>query len=254
MVIIERKGLFAIIRLSHSEKSAGISSEMIVTLRQTFQNLENQPDLRAIILTGVTDGSLTAENDLAEPADGAQSEVHCQERQALYDQIAKCTVPLIVTVEGLIAGEHFELVLACHLRIASPRASFRLPEARLESIAGQSVVQRLAREIGNEQALEICRSGRTVLAEEALRIGLINRIAPEDRLLIEAESLARQISTMAPLAIRACLEAVTRGVELPLAEGLALEAQLFASLFATNDVREGTSAFLEKRQPVFKGN
>jgi enoyl-CoA hydratase len=93
-----------------------------------------------------------------------------------------------------------------------------------------------------------------VRAEDALSIGLINRIAAESQLLVEAESLARLISTMAPLAIRACLGAVTRGVELPLADGLDLEAQLFASLFATNDVREGTSAFLGKRQPVFKGS
>jgi enoyl-CoA hydratase len=253
---IERRDSFAIIRLGPSEKTGALSSEMVVTLKQSFQNLEKQPDLRAIILTEVGDTKSSADTDVAKSADITPSEVRedYQERQELYDQITKCNVPVIVALDGLTAGEFLELILACHLRIASSNASFRFPEVRLESNAGKSAVQRLACEIGNEHALEICRSGKTVLAEEALRMGLINRIAPAGRLLIEAESLARLISTMAPLAIRACLEAVTRGVELPLADGLDLEAQLFASLFATNDVREGTSAFLEKRRPVFKQN
>jgi enoyl-CoA hydratase len=252
---IERKDSFAIIRLRPSEKSAAHSSVMIVTLKQSFQYLNSQPDLRAIILTGAGEGGLSAETDIAEAADVRQFEVRedYQERAELYDQITKCNVPVIAAIDGLTAGMGLELILACHLRIASTNASFRFPKASLDSTAGQSAVQRLAREIGEERALEILRSGKTVLSEEALRIGLINRIEPEGRLLIETESLARLISTMAPLAIHACIEAVTCGVELPLVEGLALEAQLFSSLFGTNDVREGTSAFLEKRQPVFKG-
>lgn len=257
LVIIERKHSFAIIRLNLSEESNGLSRETIVTLRQAFENLENQPDLRAIILAGPGDGAFSAETDIAEkPADDTQFEVreNSQQHQALYDQITTCSVPVIVAVDGLTAGDDLELTLACHLRIAHPNASFRFPKVRLDSLAGQAAVHQLAREIGNKHALEICRSGQTVPAEEALRIGLINRLAPEGRLLIEAESLARQISTMAPLAIRACLEAVTRGMELPLIKGLTLESQLFAGLFATNDVREGTNAFLEKRKPVFKGS
>jgi len=256
LVIIEQNDSFAIIRFSPPEKSNALSREMIPTLQQTFQNLEHQPDLRAIILFGVGDHTFSSETNVAEPSEVAQTEV-CGDRQGhqtLYDQITKCTVPVIVIVDGVIAGACLELALACHLRIASAKASFRFPESGPDSSAGPSAVQRLAREIGNERALEICQSGRTVFAEEALRIGLINRTALEGRLLTEAESLARHISTMAPLAIRACLEAVTRGVELPLVEGLTLESQLFASLFGTNDVREGTSAFLEKRQPIFKGN
>jgi len=225
----------------------------MVTLSQSFQNLEKQTDLRAIILTGAGDGESSPNTDIAKSADITSSKVR-QEFQAIYDQITRCTVPVIATVDGLVAGQALEMILACHLRIASSNATFRFPEVRLDSHAGKSALQRLACEIGNDVALEICRSGKTVIVEEALRMGLINRIAPEGRLLTEAESLARLISTMAPLAIRACLEAVTRGVELSLADGLGLETQLFASLFATNDVREGTSAFLEKRQPMFKGS
>jgi len=255
LVNIERRDSFAIIRLSHSDKNGALSSEMIVTLKQSFQNLEKQTDLRAIILTGVGDGESPPDidNSRSEASTSTEMREDPKEFQALSDQITKCTVPVIAAVDGLAAGEVLDLILACHLRIASSNAAFRFPKVKLDSNAGTSTVQRLACEIGNEVALEICRSGKTVLAEEALRIGLINRIAHADQLLMEAESLARLISTMAPLAIRACLEAVTRGVDLPLADGLDLETQLFASLFATNDVREGTNAFLEKRQPVFKG-
>jgi enoyl-CoA hydratase len=138
--------------------------------------------------------------------------------------------------------------------MTSPNASFSLPETKLGIIPGNGGTQRLSREIGRGRALEIILTGRTVLAEEALLIGLTNRVAAPGELLTEAGSLAREISNLAPLAIRACLEAVTRGMDLPLTEGLALEAKLFSSLFATNDTREGTRAFLEKRQPVFKGS
>jgi enoyl-CoA hydratase len=111
----------------------------------------------------------------------------------------------------------------------------------------------LAREIGNERVLEIMLTGKTISSAEALEFGLINRVAPAAKLLTQAEDFAREIAQLAPLAIRACLEAVIQGAQLPLTEGLELEAKLFASLFDTDDVREGTSAFLEKREPVFKG-
>jgi enoyl-CoA hydratase len=146
------------------------------------------------------------------------------------------------------------LALACHIRIASPNATFSLPETKLGILPGYGGTQRLAREIGKGRALEMMLTARTVGAEEALRIGLVNRVAAaKGGLLTEAEAFAKEIALLAPLAIRACLEAVIRGAELPLREGLALETKLFASLFATEDVGEGTRAFLEKRKPVFKG-
>jgi enoyl-CoA hydratase len=137
--------------------------------------------------------------------------------------------------------------------VASPRARFSLPETRLGVIPGYGGTQRLAREIGNGRAIEMMLTGMTVSAEEAFEIGLVNRIAAEGDALAEAEKLAREIANLAPLAIRACLKAVILGSDLPLEEGLALEARLFASLFSSEDMREGTRAFLEKRAPVFKG-
>jgi enoyl-CoA hydratase len=160
---------------------------------------------------------------------------------------------VIAAINGIAAGGGCELALASHIRIASPNAAFSLPETKLGILPGYGGTQRLAREIGKGRALEMMLTARTIRTEEALRIGLINRVAATGALLIEAEVVAKEIALLAPLAIRACLEAVIRGADLPLREGLALETKLFASLFATEDVREGTRAFLEKRKPVFKG-
>nr|MBA3806218.1 enoyl-CoA hydratase/isomerase family protein [Acidobacteriota bacterium] len=156
-------------------------------------------------------------------------------------------------VNGLAAGGGCELALACHIRIASIGAQFSLPETKLGIVPAYGGTQRLARVIGRGRALEMMLTGASVSAEKALSIGLVNRVTSPEQLLIDAESLAREIANLAPLAISACLRAVTRGMEITLEEGLNLEAELFSSLFATEDMREGTSAFLEKRAPVFRG-
>jgi enoyl-CoA hydratase/carnithine racemase len=254
-VIAERRDSLAIIRLNRPEKLNALSREMIVTLNDIFSNLERQSDVRAIVLTGAGDNAFCAGADIGELTglDKDQARDVSERGQALFNQIEGYSVPVIAAINGIAVGAGCELALACHIRIASPNASFSLPETKLGIIPGSGVTERLAREIRWGRALEIVLTRRTVDAEEALRIGLINRIA-DDSVLTEAESLAQEISILAPLAIRACIEAVTRGIELPLAEGLALEAQLFSSLFATNDMREGTRAFLEKRLPVFKGS
>lgn len=255
IVIFERRDHIAIIRLNRPEKRNALSGEMMIGLSDTFKNIEGEPGIRAVILTGADDEVFCAGTDITEltRVDENRAGEIPKRGQALCSQIENCPVPVIAAVNGIAAGGGCELALACHIRIASPNASFSLPETKLGIIAGYGGTQRLAREVGQGLALEIMLTGRSVSAEEALRIGLINRIAAEGDLLTQAELLAREISNLAPLAIRACLEAVTRGLDLPLSEGLDLESQLFSSLFATNDMREGTRAFLEKRQPVFKG-
>jgi enoyl-CoA hydratase len=252
----QRHDSVAIICLNRPEKFNALSQQMIVALSDIFTNLKSQPDLRAIILTGAGERAFCSGTDITElvGADENRAGEISERGQALCSQIENCPVPVIVAVNGVAAGGGCELALACHIRIAAPNASFSLPETKLGIIAGYGGTRRLAREIGQGLALEIMLTGRSVSAVEALQIGLINRIAPEGDLLTQVELLAREISNLAPLAIRACLEAVTRGLGLPLAEGLALESQLFSSLFATNDMREGTQAFLEKRPPIFKGN
>lgn len=254
-ILCERSDQIAIIRLNRPEKLNALSGDMIHALSDTFANLSLEPDLRAVILTGAGDKAFSAGTDIAE-LDGRNETVarEVSERgQALCNQIENCGVPVIAAVNGIAAGGGCELVLACHLRIAATNAQFSLPETRLGMVPAYGGTQRLAREIGEGRAFEIMLTGKTVGAEEALRFGLVNRVVAARDLMAQSETLAREITQLAPLAIRACLKAVVQGSDLPLAEGLRLEAKLFAALFATADVREGTRAFLEKRNPIFKG-
>lgn len=255
MISVERRDEIAIVSLNRPEKLNAISRAMLRQLTEIFKTFADDTSLRAIILTGAGDKAFSAGTDLAElievPAEHAREVA--DGGQQLCNDVENCPVPVIAAINGIAAGAGCELALASHLRIASPNASFSLPEIKLGIIPGYGGTQRLAREVGQGRALEIMLTARTVPSEEALRIGLISRLAPAAGLLPEAISLANEIAALAPLAIRACLQAVTKGTELPLHEGLALEADLFASLFATQDMREGTRAFLEKRKPVFKG-
>ena len=254
-ILYERHDQVAIIRLNRLEKFNALSREMTLALSQIFANLDQQPELCAIILTGSGDKAFCAGTDITELAglDDDQAREVSERGQSLCNQIESCGVPVIAAVNGIAAGVGCKLALACHLRIAAASAQFSLPETKLGAIPADGDTQRLDREIGEARALEMMLTGRVVSAEEALRFGLINRVAPAADLMAQAEALAQEIAQLAPLAIRACLDAVTQGTQLPLVEGLKLESKLFASLFATDDVREGTSAFLEKRAPVFKG-
>lgn len=251
----ERRNSIAIIQLNRPEKFNALSREMILTLSSIFTNLEPDTALRTIILTGAGEKAFCSGTDIDGLAELTESEARevSERGQSLCNQIENSPTPVIAAINGIAAGGGCELALACHLRIASSNARFSLPETKLGIIPGYGGTQRLAREIGKGRALEMMLTGTPMDAKEALQSGLINRLTDADDLLVEAESLANEIAQLAPLAIRACLKAVTRGIDLPLADGLALETELFAGLFATEDMREGTRAFLEKRRPVFNG-
>jgi enoyl-CoA hydratase len=255
LITTERKDAVEIIRLNRPEKFNALSREMIVYLSDIFTKLADDSELRAVILTGTGDQAFCAGTDIneltqLEPADAAKVS---ERGQSLCNQIENFPVPVIAAIDGIAAGGGCELALACHIRIASATAQFSLPETKLGIIPAYGGTQRLKREVGNGRALEMMLTGKTVGADEALQIGLVNRVTSADNLLAAAKSLAGEIAGLAPLAIRACLKAITLGSELALPDGLALETELFAALFATEDMREGTRAFLEKRQPVFKG-
>ena len=240
-ILSERLGGVAILRLNCPEKLNALSAEMIRELTDKFKQLEGDVELRVVILTAEGDRAFCVGTDTRELS--FLSEVSAIEitkrRQTLCGQIESFPVPVIAAINGLASGAGCELALACHLRVASSAATFSLPETKLCLIPGR--------------ALEMMPTGKTLTAEEAFDIGLVNRLATSADLLTAARSLANDIAQQAPLAIRAGLQAVTRGFKLPLEKGLALETELFATLFATDDVREGTTAFLEKRSPKFKG-
>jgi enoyl-CoA hydratase len=254
-ILCERVQSVAILRLNRPEKRNALSREMIEELSENFKQLKEDEQLRAVILTAGGEVVFCSGTDITELAKLSEAEAIgvSASGQKLCEQIEAFPVPVIAAVNGIAAGGGWELALACHLRIASSEATFSLPETKIGVISAYGGTQRLAREAGSGRALEIMLTGKTITADEALAMGLVNRVVNAAGLLAEANSVAREIARLAPLAIRACLKAVTLGLQLSLEDGLALETELFSSLFATDDVREGTRAFLEKRSPVFSG-
>lgn len=171
----------------------------------------------------------------------------------MLDLIERCPKPVIAAINGFALGGGCEIALACHIRIASEKAQLGLPEVTLGVIPGYGGTQRMVRLLGKGKALELILTGDRVPAAEAERIGLVNRVVPAEELLATAEKMARTIASRGPLAVRAALEAVVNGSDMPLAEGQFLEASLFGILAASEDMKEGTTAFLEKRQAAFTG-
>jgi enoyl-CoA hydratase len=254
-VLAEERGALLFVRLERPAKRNALTRAMLERLDEIFAGVASRQDLRAVILGGAGP-DFCAGTDISEleALDEAAALAKAVRGQEVCDRIELCGTPVIAAVQGAAAGGGCELALACHLRVASTDARFSLPEARLGVMPAYGGTQRLARAAGNGRALSAMLAGEEMNAEEARKFGLVNRVVEPVRLIAEAESLAQSITdNAAPLAARACLQAVTRGARLPLGEALRLEAELFARLFSTEDVREGTRAFLEKRKPVFKG-
>jgi enoyl-CoA hydratase len=251
----EERGRVAYVRLARPEKRNALTGAMLERVGEIFAGLAARRDLRAVILGG-EGRDFCAGTDISELAELGAADAHSLvvRGQEVCERIEMCGTPVIAAIQGAAAGGGCELALACHLRVVARGARFSLPETTLGVIPAYGGTQRLARAAGTARALAAMLAGESIGADEALRLGLVNRVVEEESLAAEAESLARSIiDTAAPLAARACLEAVTRGTRMPLEDGLKLEAELFARLFSTEDVREGTRAFLEKRKPDFKG-
>ncbi len=251
----ERRAYLALVTLERADRLNALSRELLTELEECFHQVEKDSDLRVVILTGAGDRAFSAGTDISELTnlDEDSAREVAARGQNLCDQIESCPVPVIAAVNGIAAGGGCELALACHLRVASTNATFSLPELKLGLIPGYGGTQRLAHEMGCSRALEVMLTGQSIDAEQALRIGLVNRLAHPSTLLTATETLAEEMAKMAPLAVRACLQAVVKGFRSTFEEGMALEAELFAGLFGTHDMREGTRAFLEKRAPHFTG-
>jgi enoyl-CoA hydratase len=230
--------------------------------RKTMEELKDiliaareDDEVRVLILTGAGEKSFVAGADIAElavqtPVSGKETAAFGQGVLHLLETIGK---PSIAAINGFALGGGCEVALACSMRLASRTAKLGQPEVKLGIMPGYGGSQRLTRLCGKGTAYELCLTGEMISAEEALRIGLVNHVYDPAELLPAAEALAKKIVANAPLAVKFTMEAIDRGTEMPLAEGQYLETTLFGVLAATEDMREGTRAFLEKRPPQFRG-
>lgn len=254
-LIYEEKDRIARVTVNRPERLNALNQRTMQELHAVFDQLAKNSGVRAVILTGAGSKAFVAGADITElagqtPLEGVRTAL---DGQRILRSIETLGIPVIAAINGFALGGGCELALACTLRIASENAKIGLPEVRLGIMPGYAGTQRLPRLIGAGRALELILTGEPIDAAEALRIGLVNRVTPAEELLPAAERIALQIAANGPISVRACIEAVYRGVEMPLEQAGRLEASLFSMLCSTDDMREGLSAFLEKRKPVFTG-
>jgi enoyl-CoA hydratase len=244
------------ITINRPDKLNALNTTVLAELGDAITRIETDATIRGVILTGAGPKAFVAGADIAElsqqgPLEGKARAIT---GQVVFRRLERCGKPVIAAVNGFALGGGCELAMACHLRIASENAKFGQPEVKLGIGPGYGGTVRLPRLVGRGRALELLLTGKMIDAQEAYRIGLVNLVVPQDRLLNESETLLRSILQNGPLALRACLEAVDIGLDMSLDEALLLEASHFGLLSSTADMREGTQAFIEKRAPVFKGS
>ena len=243
------------ITVNRPDKLNALDGTVIRELGEAADAVVSDRSVQAVILTGAGPKAFVAGADISElttqgPMDG---KARARAGQLVFRSFERLNKPVIAAVNGFALGGGCELAMACHVRIASENAKFGQPEVKLGLLPGYGGTVRLPRIVGKGRALELLLTGAIIDAAEAFRIGLVSRVVPSDRLLPEAEALARGIIDQGPLAVRAVLEAVDAGYEMTQEDALLLEANLFGLLSSTADMREGTKAFLEKRKPTFEG-
>jgi len=254
-LIYEKKDNIGILTINRPDKLNAISNELTSELSKLLDDIEKDEGLRVLIITGKGDKAFVAGADIKElvDRDARQGRKVSQERQEIFSHIENLQIPVIAAVNGYALGGGLELALACSIRICSDKAQFGAPEVKLGIIPGDGGTQRLPRLIGLGRAMELILTGDFIDAQEAFRIGLVNKVFPLEELMGKAMELARKIASRPPLAIRYAKEAVNRSQEGDTASGFALESYLHALSCTTEDKKEGVSAFLEKRKGQFKG-
>ena len=244
----------AVITLDHPPVNA-LNQATLEEFNAVVDEVVGNPDVKAVVVTGAGQIAFVAGADINEFTKletAEQAQAASQQVQILFDKIAGAPKPFIAAINGVALGGGMELAMACHMRIIGDRAKVGQPEINLGIIPGWGGTQRLARLVGTAKAIELILTGDSLTAQEAYRLNLVNKVVPGGEVLKTAKDLAKKIASKGALAIRASLAAITAGADLPLQQGLALEAEQFASIGVSEDAREGVAAFLQKRQPVFK--
>ncbi len=254
-LLVEKKDNIAIVTINRPKVLNALNKTVIEELEKCFKELQNDPEVGAVILTGAGDKAFVAGADISglvelNPLEGKE---FAEKGQAVFNLIENLGKPVIAAINGYALGGGCELAMACTIRIASEKAKLGQPEVNLGIIPGYGGTQRLPRLIGKGRAMELILTGRMVDAQEAYQMGLVNKVVPPEKLMDEAIEMAKTILSKGPLAVKYAMEAVNRGLEVSLEEGLRIEADLFGICCATEDKVEGTKAFLEKRKPNFQG-
>jgi enoyl-CoA hydratase/carnithine racemase len=254
-VLYEKKGATAYVTVNRPKVLNALNQGTWKDLRIAFEDARGDAAVRGIILRGAGDKAFIAGADISELATitAVAAEESTRNGQAVLDLIENLGKPVIAAVNGFALGGGCETAMACTIRVASESAKFGQPEVKLGVIPGAGGTQRLPRLVGKGRALQLILSGEIINAQEAHRIGLANEVVPSADLITRAEAILAQINSNAPLAVKFSLEAVNQGLETSQSEGLLLEASLFAICAASEDKKEGTSAFLQKRAPQFQG-
>jgi enoyl-CoA hydratase/carnithine racemase len=254
-ILLEKKSAIAYVTINRPKVLNALSLATMQELGIAFQEIKTDAAIRIAILTGSGEKAFVAGADIGELAkqEPVTGKEFAHRGQAVLDLIENLGKPVIACINGFALGGGCELALACTMRLASDNAKLGQPEVKLGILPGYGGSQRLPRLVGKGLAMQIILTGEMITAQEAHRIGLVNEVTSAAELIPRAEAIAAKIIANAPLAVQYSLEAINKGMEMSLAEGLFLEATLFGLCCATEDKKEGTAAFLEKRPAAFKG-
>lgn len=254
-ILYEKNGPIAKVTLNRPKVLNALNKAVFSELKAGFEDARDDSNVRGVILTGSGDKAFAAGADIAEMANytAFEAEEATRHAQGVTELIENLGKPVIAAVNGFALGGGCELAMACTIRIASENAKFGQPEVKIGIMPGAGGTQRLPRLIGKGRALQLILSGETIDVQEAYRIGLVNEVVPVDYLLVRAEAILDQINLNAPLSVKFSIDAVNRGLDTGVSEGLLIEASLFGICAGSEDKKEGTSAFLAKRAPQFQG-
>lgn len=251
-LIVTKDGHVAIVQIDRPKVLNALNMDLMVELVDALETLDRDRDIGCIVITG-NDRSFAAGADINEMADVDAMEMLYRDQFARWDRMRKIKKPMIAAVSGFALGGGCELAMICDMIIASETAKFGQPEINIGVMPGAGGTQRLTRAIGKVKAMEVVMTGRMLSADEALQYGLVNKVVPVEFFLREAVSLAHEISSKAPVAVRLLKDAVLKSFDTTIEGGLEFERKNFYLLFASRDQKEGMKAFTEKRKPEWKG-
>jgi enoyl-CoA hydratase/carnithine racemase len=254
-ILVETQASIAYVTINRPKVLNALNMATMEELRAAFTEIKDDANIRVALLTGSGEKAFIAGADIGELSknDAVTGKQYTHRGQSVLDLIENLGKPVIACINGFALGGGCELAMACTMRLASENAKLGQPEVKLGIIPGYGGSQRLPRLVGKGLAMQLVLTGEMITAQEAYRIGLVNEVTTTSELIPRAEGIAHKIIANAPLAVQYAMEAVNHGMEMTLAEGLYLEAALFGVCCATEDKQEGTTAFLEKRAPQFKG-